>query len=830
MKKFYFSLVVALLFSIPTLANNVIVKGYIKDSNGNAIANHSVYIATDSISTPSGCHQHNYVQTNANGFYIDTLRCNTGNITKINITVYDCNGTTHIENIQLTSPVTVVERNFILSCTVQQSCNADFVFNIGSGGNVFFSSTSSSSSTINAHQWNFGDGTTGSGNTAWHNYSAGGTYSVKLKITASNGCKDSIAKIVTIIDSSNCNPQFSASIITSNKLIFNSNASATAIGDSIIQRIWTFGDGTGNNGNNKIVDHIYQQSGTYNVCLKIISAQGCIDSICKIVTAVVPNACVSNFSFQRLFATTPGYNVVFNSTASAGTTPNDSIISRLWTFGDGQQLSGNNVSPTHMYTSQGSYSVCLKITTASGCQKTECKVISIIDSTNCHANFNYNIANNGTVTFVNTSSTMGSSTQYLWTFGNGSVSTVINPIHTFLPGTYTVRLKIITGSCIDSVAKTIVIPPPGNCEAVFQFTGLAATPGSNGYKIQFASANSHGVSSTDSIISRTWIFGDGTTTTGNVLSPIHIYTSPAVYTVCLVIKTISNCIDTVCKTITVPMQNQLTCQSKFTYEHLPATSNTGRSIRFNSTTSFAGFGDSIISRKWTFGDGTSITSGNIVSPVHVYQQPGTYNVCLTITTALGCSKTECKIVVVPQVAGNCIPHFTWAKTASKQITFNSVSSWVAINDTIIERKWVFGDASPVLGGNVIAPVKNYQYNGIYTVALKIRTVNNCEKTFYGVVNVQDSVATNVVERIKIVSLNPTPATFQMQAVVWSLQNNIQAELAVYDIYGTKKWSINKVLFAGNNITVVPTGFLPPGPYFFRVTTIFGVRSRPFLKY
>jgi len=113
--------------------------------------------------------------------------------------------------------------------------------------------------------------------------------------------------------------------------------------------------------------------------------------------------------------------------------------------------------------------------------------------------------------------------------------------------------------------------------------------------------------------------------------------------------------------------------------------------------------------------------------------------------------------------------------------------------------------------------------------LKIRTALNCEKTFYGAVPVQDSINTTNQDRIKIVSLYPTPATYQMQAVVWSLQNNIQAELAIYDIYGTKKWSTNKVLLAGNNVTVIPTGFLAPGPYYLRVTTIFGVKSKSFFK-
>jgi hypothetical protein len=115
--------------------------------------------------------------------------------------------------------------------------------------------------------------------------------------------------------------------------------------------------------------------------------------------------------------------------------------------------------------------------------------------------------------------------------------------------------------------------------------------------------------------------------------------------------------------------------------------------------------------------------------------------------------------------------------------------------------------------------------------MRMRTSHNCEQTYTVPVIVQDSTVTPpTVEPIKIISIYPNPATIQTQTVVWSQYNNIQAELAVYDVYGSKKWSITKVLLQGNNITVVPTALLMPGPYYFRVTTIYGSKSRPFFKH
>jgi PKD repeat protein len=540
--------------------------------------------------------------------------------------------------------------------------------------------------------------------------------------------------------------------------------------------------------------------------------------------------CVSNFSYLR--TNSAPLTIAFNSSSSAGTTPADAIISRTWTFGDGSPaLTGNNVYPSHTYPSIGNYQACLKITTASGCQKTICKTVSVYDSS-CHANFNYNIGTGGVVYFNNTSSTLGTTAQYQWMFGNGTTSTAINPVKTYSPGTYTVCLVMWSASgCVDSVCKVITIAPPPpttNCEAVFQYVGLPPSAGSAGYTLQFGSGASHGTSSTDSIIQRTWYWDDGMMTNG-LVSPTHTYMMPGVYNVCLVITSASGCSDTTCKTIAVPMQNQLVCQSYFTYEHLPTTSAATRAIRFNSTMSHGGPADSITSRKWEFGDGTILT-GNVVNPIHQYATPGTYNVCLTVKTALNCEKKICKLVVIPQVAGACVPHFSWQRTAPKQVSFNSSTSWVPVGDSIVERKWNFGDATPLLTGNVIAPVHNYLNTGVYTVSLKIKTAQNCEKTYYAPVVVQDSSITPpTTDPIKILSIFPNPAVSQTQTVVWSLHNNVQAEIAVYDIYGVKKWFVNKLLLQGNNITVVPTSLLLPGPYYLRVTTMYGVKSRIFFK-
>ena len=162
--------------------------------------------------------------------------------------------------------------------------------------------------------------------------------------------------------------------------------------------------------------------------------------------------------------------------------------------------------------------------------------------------------------------------------------------------------------------------------------------------------------------------------------------------------------------------------------------------------------------------------------------------------------------------------------------FNSSASWTPYNDSIIERKWNFGDGTPIVVGNDIAPIHSFAFNGVYNVCLRIVTAKGCTNEICQPVRVGDStIVVDSTEPIKLISLLPNPATTQFSTVVWSKYNNVRAEYAIVDIYGVKKWSTTKLLYQGNTITTIPCYYLLPGPYFLRVTTIYGIKSRKFYK-
>ena len=129
-----------------------------------------------------------------------------------------------------------------------------------------------------------------------------------------------------------------------------------------------------------------------------------------------------------------------------------------WNFGDGSTGTGTN--PFHIFFTNGCHTVTLTVSFGAGCSTT--------DSVSCMINvFPQPVANmtyypttidilNPTAYFTNTSI---NSTTWLWNFGDGSVSSAQNPIHTYPDiGIYNVVLYATTSNgCIDSIESYLFI-------------------------------------------------------------------------------------------------------------------------------------------------------------------------------------------------------------------------------------------------------------------------------------------------------------------------------------------------------------------------------------
>lgn len=564
-KQALFLLLLSTLLSTATFANKVIIKGTIKYASGAIAPGRTVILATYPSSNTTGCQLVDSTATNPNGYFIDSLLCNT-DIRKVTVSTRNCNG----ELLQKTLEVPasgVVTVEFILNCPLVQ-CRPEF-------------------------KWERADS-------------------------------------------------------TSNVIYFNSKNSYPGILDSIIRRVWTFGDGTANEGNAIEVKKEFKQPGTYLVCLKITTKNGCTNTLCQtILIAPPPVICKANFVWERIPITSiSGFGFRFNS-GPTSIAPMDSIVKRTWIFGDGDTLRGNEINPVHIYKKPGKYEVCLIIKTKKGCESRDCKLL-LTELPNCKPIVKFEFlpkTNDGLPVRFNSmlnnapnipgDSIIGRR----WTFGDGSTlqENIPNPLHVYKnPGQYNVCLVIKTKSgCYDSSCVIINIPPPPSaCQAYFT---MEVKP----LLVKFNS-NPSLITQGDSIVKRTWRFGDGKVLEGNVVDPYHQYEKAGQYEVCLVIVTKKGCESKVCKLVVVPpvTSNVPRCQSMFTIAK-----RDGNRIVFDSRNAITNIADdSIVSRRWDFGNGRILT-GNVIAPVTEYPPFGAkYTVCLTIKTAKGCESKYCMTV------------------------------------------------------------------------------------------------------------------------------------------------------------------------------------------
>jgi PKD repeat protein len=293
--------------------------------------------------------------------------------------------------------------------------------------------------------WDFGDGTTGTGETVTHQYGSSGSFTVLLKVTDDDGNVDTTIQTISIGD--NEIPVASFTYSPSNPAVdqdiyFNAQDSSDPDG-SIVSYEWDLGDGTTNSGVS--VTHRYGSSGTYTVYLRVTDNSGNTDSTTQTITVS------DNLSPTASFVYSPTSPVIdepvyFNATES--TDPDGNIDTYQWDFGDGngETVSENQVD--HTYLDAGTYTVVLVVTDDSGNTDSVSKTVTVIDGTPI-ASFTFSPGNpnaGDTVTFnaSGSSDPNGRIEKWLWDFGdNSSPGTTVVITHQYTTaGTYTVKLTV----------------------------------------------------------------------------------------------------------------------------------------------------------------------------------------------------------------------------------------------------------------------------------------------------------------------------------------------------------------------------------------------------
>ena len=127
-----------------------------------------------------------------------------------------------------------------------------------------------------SYLWNFGDGTTASGVTAVHAYTAAGSYTVRLTVTDNDGLTNSASTTAQVSDGTGqrppvANPAGPYQGTTASPVAFDGSASSDPDG-TIVSYDWTFGDGGTASGAKPT--HAYSNAGTYTVTLTVIDDTG----------------------------------------------------------------------------------------------------------------------------------------------------------------------------------------------------------------------------------------------------------------------------------------------------------------------------------------------------------------------------------------------------------------------------------------------------------------------------------------------------------------------------------------------------------------------------
>ncbi|MDD1720185.1 MAG: PKD domain-containing protein [Methanoregulaceae archaeon] len=472
--------------------------------------------------------------------------------------------------------------------------------------------------------WDFGDDETSDEQNPVHVYAAEGLYTVSLTVTNEAG-----SDTETKTDYINVTEEAIPPVADFSAEPRNGTAPLTveftdlSTGTPPLTWLWDFGDDTNSTEQDPV--HIYAAEGLYTVSLTVTNEAGSDTEIktdyINVTEEIIPPD--ADFTAEPRNGTAP-LAVEFTD-LSTGTPP----LTWLWDFGDDGTSTEEN--PVHVYTSEGLYTVSLTVTNEAGSDtETKTDYINVTgEIIPPDADFTANVTQGSkplTVAFTD-ESTGTMPLTYLWSFGDGTTSTLKNPVHTYTnSATYSVSLTVTNEAGSDTETKTDYIKVT-NKGLLAMFTGEPLS-GVAPLLVQFTDLSS------GNPIYRRWSFGD-TPFFSTVTNPVHTYTKSGTFNVTLWVMNFdgtSTATKTDYVTVTAKPKAAFSADTSF---GLPPLTVHFTDLSTESPTTWA----------WDFGDGTT---SNVKNPVHVYDDPGSYTVKLTVSNSAGSSSvTKTDYVVVP---------------------------------------------------------------------------------------------------------------------------------------------------------------------------------------
>lgn len=550
-------------------------------------------------------------------------------------------------------------------------------------GTTLCFATSAGTSSYNSIQWDFGDGQTSFNSTPCHTYANATDYPVTVTI-GSGICQANFTETVTVEEPPSANFTLDypspacgplevqiADFSTGDNLVYEWNIAGTVV--------------NGPDPGNVVLDN----TGT----ITLVVSNGCGSSSHSELVEVLPTP-VAGFGANQYVCsgdTLEIYNVA---------TLYDELF---WDFGNGQTSTDTNTQHVVYFTGPDNDTVQIMQIATNECGPDTSVQTVIVVPTDASANVTtsaaplFQVCQNEEVCFQSFSQPSGIPLQ--WNFGDGNTTIGFDVCHAFeAPGTYDVVAKLVSCGFDSTVITVTVLPIPAVAFA-------APGPTCPGQPLAFQNQSSGAVG-------YVWHFGDGQSST--LYSPSHSYAAAGSYEACLVATSANGCRDTICHQVNI---SDLPT-AEFTVQN-PGCQ--GDPVSFTSTSS-----PDVVSCAWLFGDGNVSAS---CTPTHVYAQPGTYAVQLTVTNGAGCTHTHSETVLVGEVP---LPAFE-----VQMLQDCHPASVQFLNDSQLADGylWDFGDGNT---STLTSPLHTYQQAGTYTVTLTAVADGVCEATATKTVTVYET--------------------------------------------------------------------------------------------
>jgi PKD repeat protein len=603
-------------------------------------------------------------------------------------------------------------------------------------------------------------------------------------------------------------------------------------GAPAVSYLWDFGDGTTSTEANPT--HTYAASGFYPVSLVIETETGCIaEGFNFIDDGSWNNDCDVWINIEL----DDSLGVQFSADLFSFDSTNV-IVSYSWDFGDGTTSTDPN--PYHIYAQDGLYVVTLTVETSNGCTSVNEILIEVGNNNpwnDCEVWIEYTQDDSLTFTFdaflfaLDSTSTI---LTYEWDFGDGSTSNEANPTHTYDEGGFYVVILTVTtdGDCESASGITFVVtdaPPFPDCDVFIDYIQTGNT------SFDFSASTFSANGGPTGVLSYSWDFGDGTTSTDP--NPSHTYADEDVYTVQLTVMTEDSCEAHACIVVIAidcPIDTfWYDCQAMFFNDYSWADPLT---VAFTDIS----FG-AAIAWSWDFGDGNTSNEQN---PTHTYAEEGIYEVTLAIETLDGC---ESEVTFEIWVGDN----FPWIPSFDCQALFIPLPDSIGgngiqfidisfANGPISSWTWDFGDGNSSTEQN---PYHVYSQAGIYTVSLTIEA-DSCSSIISFDIDTENpwnfdnapaqlnrSGATSAAGEISLledVQVFPNPVQDQVNLVFTSKEAS-KAQVVLSDLTGRTIYNQSASIQNGLNKIQLEATDLYPGVYLIQVRAGQSLSTIKFIK-